>query len=157
MAQILKGKAFLVSANNGVTALASEVVVNEKMQRARIWDALMKSNIGKATGFDAGKAVDDGLRLAIGPIFTFTNPGRYASSPWFSGDTLVFDKLVAYIEAEGGIVLRQYAFYVPFSNGIETRYSEPERMRYELGYVTTTQDFVDEFGATRADIMGKYL
>jgi hypothetical protein len=157
MAQKLKGKTFFAIVNNGVTALASERVVNEKSQRGKIWDAMMKAHVGKASGSEAGKAIDEGLRLAIGPIFTFVNLERYAKSPWFSGDTRVFDKLVTYIEAEGGLVMHTHMFYIPFSNGIETRFSEPERVRYELGYVTTTQDFVDEFGATRAEIMGKYL
>jgi hypothetical protein len=157
MTRSLEGKVFFASTNNGVTALASERVVNEKLQRTQIRDALIKPHVGKASGLDVGKAIDEGLRLATGPIFTFVNDERYAKSPWFSGRMWMFEKLLVYIEAEGGVIMGNGYVYVPFSNGIEIRYPEPERMRTELEYVTTTQDFINEFGLTRGEIMGKYL
>jgi hypothetical protein len=159
MAQNLKGKTFFVRTNNGVTALASELVVNERHQRDEIVRAI-DPTVGRsdsALTVEIRAAVAKSTRLAVGPIFTFVNPERYAKSPWFSGSAKHLVQLIAYIEAEGGIVLEACDFYVPFSNGLESRYTSPKAMGAELEYVTTTQDFVDEFGATRAAIMGKYL
>jgi hypothetical protein len=157
MAQKFKHKTFFVNVNNGVTALASERVVNEQAQRKAIASALTEPVRGNGLAFDVRRAIDEGLRLAKGPVFTFVNDERYAKSPWFSGKMWMFEKLVAHIEAEGGTVLEACSFYVPFSNGIETRCSNPDSVCAELEYVTTTQDFVDEFGLTRDQITGKYL
>lgn len=146
-----RSKLYYYCRNNGVTGLANADVVREREQRSLILDALLKGIKGTTAAVSVAEIVSKNIRLAAHPIFTFVKQERYDESPWFTGNMDDFDSLCDYITRQGGRVQKS-SFFVPFSNGMETRWQDPEQQSRELRYVTTIEDFHKEFGITPEEI-----
>ncbi len=145
---------YYVCNNNGVTAIVSEETYKDMKKHRTISLWFDKCNIKKSYEERELSAmlVYSALKHLCVPIFTFTNPEREKSSPWFTGDTIILVALMKHIKDNVGII-ENGSFYVPFSNGCETGLHGKESMKYELSYVTTEKQFRDAFGISISELI----
>ena len=150
MARRLEGQVFLFCGNNGVTAIASERVVDD-LERLNGHGGIIHSLDTFCNSAEARQALNRVFSHIGKPIFAFVSPERFTHQPWFTGSTLIWEALADYIEFEGGII-KGGGFYVPFSNGNEMGMHGLEAMENELRFVTTSQHFRETFGIEYGEV-----
>lgn len=143
----LEGKTFFTCQNNGVEALISEAIADNRSKAFDIARVLSEHEFEKRPLIESALA-----HLPRGPIFTFVSLERFGRSPWFTGTHRDLKELCAYIEEEGGKVT-QGSFCVPFSNGAETGLHGASAQLSELAYVTGADEFESIFGIGLNEIM----
>ncbi len=143
-------KRFFVCNNGGVTATMSEDTRVDILK-----DLAIRTRLAcKHHYTDISVELDRGLGHLCVPIFTFVSTKRFTESPWFTGDSDLFNALVVYLES-GGAEFAPWGFYVPFSNGMELGMHGEREMENELSYVTTERQFQDTFGISRNELLQK--
>ena len=147
-------KKFFWNYNNGVTALVSEDTLADFEKQNAIYTRLNDDDHRVKGRDDYSKPLSEGLRHLGTPTFTFVRSERFEKSPWFTGDSNLYEALMEHItESEG--LLGQGWFHVPFSNGMEIGCHGDRAMASELSYVTTDQQFRDAFGISRTELLAK--
>ena len=153
MARRLEGQRFIADYNNGVRAIAHELVWTHYQRCTEIVRRLTGDEIVRRLANEGltesmlVNTLEDALHSTDGPVFTFASPERVAESPWFTGDFTLLEKLCKYIESEGGII-KGTGLYVPFSNGLEVGFHGAEAQAEELAWVTNGWQFFQTFGIT---------
>jgi len=149
MARSLEGKAFFVGYNNGVTAIVTEDVLENRDKRLAILNALRKDN-NPLPHID--RIAEKGLgHIPDSPIFTFARDERADNEPWFTGNNTFLQRVFNHIAKEGGQCIKR-SFWIPFSNGAEVGLHGDEAQIEELRYVTTYQNFIDTFAIEEDEI-----
>ena len=151
-------KRFFLAYNNGVAALAPEHVI---LDAQKAWDVRRAIEGMGSRGDSADRlAKVDAARLGVAhvpnvPIFTFVDNERFKGQPWFTGTTEELAVLRTHILSTGAEIISEGRGYVPFSNGMEMGYHGVREMEDELRFVTTELQFVEEFGVTMRELLGK--
>ena len=145
----LQGRTFLVNIHSsGTIALASSSVIANHELRFEIRSLLTMiaaSNGGRRKLENVDYCVDAGLsHHPITPIFSFVVKTQYTRL--YTGDHHMFENLRAYIIEKGGDI-KEADIYVPFSDHRKLISKNPGVLIRELGFVTTSQQFIETFGA----------
>lgn len=149
MARRLEGQKFITCYNNGVSAIANELVLDHSWRCSRIVRRLTEGKLNIAI---LDNMLTGALRNSRGPIFTFASWERVADSPWFAGDAALYEALLGHIEHEGGVISQSPFFYVPFSNGLELGLHDIAAQVSELAWVTSDWQFSQTFGITVGEL-----
>ena len=154
MRRLLEGQIFYRAKNNGVVAITSDHALAFEQKKSAVDKALLEGKLLPNKAFEAVNSALD--TLPTGPVFTFVARERFNKSPWFTEDDGILPALIAHIEAEGGRVIDRN-FHVPFSNDYENVHGDPERLRKELRWITSPQQFIDTFHVTTHGLWSSIL
>jgi len=140
--------------NNGVIAL-----VNERIFHSLNLMGDIRADVYAASS-RAPQAVQSvvtkGLQHLMTPIFTFSISHRIRNRNWFTGGSYLYDAVRKHMRATNHGLCGSYSFYVPFSNGLERGHGGSDGIAFELGFVTTEQQFQDTFGEGTRELLNRY-
>ncbi len=155
MTRRLEGRAFHIYRNNGVIALTPQDYTEETSQLVdRLCGYYERGHLSSVEQADlVGAVLNTVLKK---PVFTFVRTERAQQSPWFTGDVELLEALKDHIREQGGNI-QGVSFYVPFSNGNELGIHGIKMLQDEIRWVTTDSQFLEEFGISRKELLGRVI
>lgn len=151
------GKTFFINRNKNITAIISGDVWYDMAKIHEIHElfSCRDSQLPHENRWRANVIYGAADHLRI-PTFTFQhNVLSGQEDPWVTGSEEELEALIHHIEKTGGKIVEREGWYIPFSNGSVTGIHGKEAMAREFKYITTTRQFRDTFGISRAELLAR--